>query len=315
MSHSFVRPLLMQIQDGSTYRPPQVPRVDEVAVRERASRLAARSIKKEAKVSGLRMLISMLDLTTLEGADTPGRVRSLCQKAQFPDPDGTQDHPSVGAVCVYPPMVPVAREQLAGTEIKVASVASYFPSGQAALDDRVREVERVRDAGADEIDVVLNRNAFLSGKYDRVYRELRELGSAAGDTHLKVILETGELETYDAVRRASRIAMDAGADFIKTSTGKIKPAATMPVTLVMLQAIRDYYLETGRAVGMKPAGGIREAKPALRYLVLVKETLGDDWLTPARFRIGASSLLNDLLLQLEKERHGRYHSKRYLSLG
>ena len=303
----------MQRPSTATYRPPQVPSVDEVAAKERASRLATRSIKTDAKVEGLKRLIAMLDLTTLEGADTPGKVRSLCQKARQPDPD--RDYPSVGAVCVYPPMVSVAREEVAGTDVRVASVASYFPSGQAALDERVEEVERVRDAGADEIDVVMNRNAFLSGEYGRVHRELSALAEASGDAHLKVILETGELETYDAVRLASRIAMDAGADFIKTSTGKVKPAATMPVTLVMLEAIRDYHLETGRTVGMKPAGGIREAKPALRYLVMVKETLGDAWLTPERFRIGASSLLNDLLLQIEKERTGRYYSKRYLSLG
>ena len=303
----------MQRPSTATYRPPQVPSVDEVAAKERASRLATRSIKTDAKVEGLKMLIRMLDLTTLEGADTPGKVRSLCQKARQPDPD--RDFPSVGAVCVYPPMVSVAREEVAGTDIKVASVASYFPSGQAALDERVEEVERVRDAGADEIDVVMNRNAFLSGEYGRVHRGLSALAEASGDAHLKVILETGELETYDAVRLASRIAMDAGADFIKTSTGKVKPAATMPVTLVMLEAIRDYHLDTEQKVGMKPAGGIRKAKPALRYLVMVKETLGDAWLTPERFRIGASSLLNDLLLQIEKERTGRYYSKRYLSLG
>lgn len=299
----------------SGYRPPQVPSVDEVAARERASRLATRSIKTEAKVEGLERLITMLDLTTLEGADTPGKVRSLCQKARTPAPDSGRDYPSVGAVCVYPPMVSVARDHLAGTDVRVASVASYFPSGQAALDERVEEVERVRDAGADEIDVVMNRNAFLSGEYGRVYWELSELAEASGDAHLKVILETGELETFDAVRLASRIAIDAGADFIKTSTGKVQPAATRPVTLVMLEAIRDYFLETGQKVGMKPAGGIRDAKLALRYLVMVKETLGDAWLTPNLFRIGASSLLNDLLLQLEKERHGRYYSKRYLSLG
>ena len=303
----------MQRPSTATYRPPQVPSVDEVAAKERASRLATRSIKTDAKVEGLKRLIAMLDLTTLEGADTPGKVRSLCQKARQPDPD--RDYPSVGAVCVYPPMVSVAREEVAGTDIRVASVASYFPSGQAALDERVEEVERVRDAGADEIDVVMNRNAFLSGEYERVHREISALAEASGDAHLKVILETGELEAYDAVRLASRIAMDAGADFIKTSTGKVKPAATMPVTLVMLEAIRDYHLDTGQKVGMKPAGGIRKAKPALRYLVMVKETLGDAWLTPERFRIGASSLLNDLLLQIEKERTGRYYSKRYLSLG
>jgi len=303
----------MPTSTQSEYRPPQVPTVDAVAARERAQRLSARSIKTEAKVQGLKMLIGMLDLTTLEGADTPGKVRSLCQKARTPDPE--HDYPSVGAVCVYPPMVPVARKQLEGADVPIASVASYFPSGQAAIDERVEEVERVRKAGADEIDVVMNRNAFLSGRYAQVYDEISALAEASGDAHLKVILETGELETYDAVRLASQIAIDAGADFIKTSTGKIKPAATMPVTLVMLEAIRDHYLETGEQVGMKPAGGIRKAKRALRYLVMVKETLGDEWLTPNRFRIGASSLLNDLLLQLEKERQGRYHSKRYLSLG
>lgn len=305
----------MRSPSATDYRPPQVPTIDEVAVEERASRLASRSIKTEAKVEGLEMLITMLDLTTLEGADTPGKVRALCQKARTPNPRSDRSYPSVGAVCVYPPMVPVAREHLQDTDILVASVASYFPSGQAALDERVEEVERVRDAGADEIDVVMNRGAFLSGDYARVHRELSELASASGDAHLKVILETGELETYDAVRLASQIAIEAGADFIKTSTGKVKPAATMPVTLVMLEAIRDHYLATGEAVGMKPAGGIRDAKLALRYLVMVKETLGDAWLTPARFRIGASSLLNDLLMQLEKERDGRYHSERYLSLG
>lgn len=305
----------MRSPSATHYRPPQVPSIDEVAVEERASRLAARSIKTEAKVEGLEMLITMLDLTTLEGADTPGKVRALCQKARTPNPRNDRDYPSVGAVCVYPPMVPVAREHLEATDIKVASVASYFPSGQAALEERVEEVERVRDAGADEIDVVMNRSAFLAGEYERVHGEISELAAASGEAHLKVILETGELETYDAVRLASQIAIEAGADFIKTSTGKVKPAATMPVTLVMLEAIRDHFLATGERVGMKPAGGIRDAKLALRYLVMVKETLGDAWLTPARFRIGASSLLNDLLLQLEKERSGRYHSKRYLSLG
>ncbi|MFO8099605.1 MAG: deoxyribose-phosphate aldolase [Salinibacter sp.] len=305
----------MQAPPDSDYRPPQVPTVDQVAIEERADRLSARSIKAESKVQGLKMLIGMLDLTTLEGADTPGKVRALCQKARTPNPDSDEDLPTVGAVCVYPTMVPVAQTQLEGTDIHIASVASYFPSGQAALDDRVAEVERARDAGADEIDVVINRTAFLSGRYAQVYDELRALAEAAADAHLKVILETGELETYDAVRLASEIAIEAGADFIKTSTGKIQPAATRPVTLVMLEAIRDHYLETGQRVGMKPAGGIRDAKTALRYLVMVKETLGDEWLTPDRFRIGASSLLNDLLLQLEKERRGRYYSKRYLSLG
>ena len=294
------------------YRPPQVPPVDQVGVEERAAKFAARSIKRESKVSGLERIVSMIDLTTLEGNDTPGKVRMLCRKARRPL--GERDCPSVAAICVYPSMVPVAREALEGTDIHIASVASYFPSGQASLDERTDDIEDAVSAGADEIDIVINRGAFLSGDYERVHDEIVAFKKAAGDAHLKVILETGELETFDNVRLASQIAIDAGADFIKTSTGKVKPAATMPVVLVMLQTIRDHYLKTGERIGMKPAGGIRTAKGALKYLAMVKETVGDPWLSPDLFRFGASSLLNDVLMQLEKQRTGRYHSERYLSI-
>ena len=297
---------------GSDYRPPRVPPVDQVGAEERAAKFASRSIKRDSKVAGLKLIISMIDLTTLEGSDTPGKVRMLCRKAKRPLGHG--DCPPVAAVCVYPSMVPVAVEEVGDTDINVASVATYFPSGQASLDEKLEDVEEAVDGGADEIDIVINRGAFLSGDYGTVYDEVAAAKEECGDAHLKVILETGELQTYDNVRLASQIAIDAGADFIKTSTGKIKPAATMPVTLVMLEAIRDHYLETGEKVGMKPAGGIREAKPALRYLAMVKETLGDEWLTNELFRIGASSLLNDVLMQIEKERTGRYHSDRYLSM-
>ncbi len=294
------------------YQVPRVPSVDKIAADERAARFKSRSIKKEAKVEGLKLIISMIDLTTLEGRDTPGKVKMLCRKARRPMNE--RDLPTVGAVCVYPPMVPVAVEQLAGTDINIAAVATYFPSGQATLDERLEEVEHTVAAGADEIDMVINRGSFLSGDYQRVYEEVKATKQACGDAHLKVILETGELQTYDNVRLASQIAIDAGADFIKTSTGKVSPKATMPVTLVMLETIRDHYLKTGEMVGMKPAGGIRSAKLALRYLAMIKETLGDKWLSPKWFRFGASSLLNDVLMQLETQRTGRYHSERYLSI-
>ncbi|MFW5966851.1 MAG: deoxyribose-phosphate aldolase [Persicimonas sp.] len=294
------------------YRPPRVPAVDQVGVDNRAARFKARSIKKASKEAGLRLAISMVDLTTLAGMDTPGKVRMLCRKARRPSQ--TIETPTVAAVCVYPSMVPVAVEELEGTDINIASVATYFPSGQASLKERIDDTEEAVAAGADEIDMVINRGAFLSGDYKRVYDEIAAVREACGEAHLKVILETGELQTYDNVRLASQIAIDAGAHFIKTSTGKVKPAATMAVTLVMLQTIRDHYMKTGKMVGMKPAGGIRTAKLALRYLAMVKETLGDDWLTPEWFRFGASSLLNDLLMQLEKEKSGRYHSDRYLSI-
>ncbi len=297
---------------ATDYAAPRVPTVDKVAADERAARFKSRSIKKEAKTAGLELVISMIDLTTLEGSDTPGKVKMLCRKARRPMQD--RDLPTVGAVCVYPPMVPVAVDQVGDTDINIAAVATYFPSGQANLDDRLREVEQTVDAGADEIDMVINRGAFLSGDYQRVHDEIAATKDACGDAHLKVILETGELQTYDNVRLASQIAIDAGGDFIKTSTGKVSPKATMPVTLVMLETIRDHYLATGEMVGMKPAGGIRSSKLALRYLAMVKETLGDQWLDNDWFRFGASSLLNDVLMQLEKQRTGRYHSERYLSM-
>lgn len=294
------------------YRPPRVSPVDQIGVEERANKFERRSIKRDSKVAGLKLIISMIDLTTLEGRDTPGKVRMLCRKAKRPLDGG--DCPSVAAVCVYPSMVPIAVEEVGDTDVNVASVASYFPSGQVPLDEKLEDIEDAVEGGADEIDIVINRGAFLSGEYETVYNEVRKAKETAADAHLKVILETGELRTYDNVRLASKIAIDAGADFIKTSTGKVKPGATMPVTLVMLETIRNHFLETGEKIGMKPAGGIRKAKPALRYLAMLKETLGDEWLTPERFRFGASSLLNNVLLQIEKERTGRYHSERYLSI-
>jgi deoxyribose-phosphate aldolase len=286
--------------------------VDQVAVEERAASLAKRSIKKAAKVVGLKLAVSMMDLTTLEGKDSPGKVRALCRKALLP----LESDPSVGpcaAVCVYPNLVPVAKKALEGSPVKVASVATAFPSGLSPLDVKLADVRRAVELGADEIDMVIDRGAMLSGRYEAVYDEIAATKDACGAAHLKVILETGELGSYDVVRKASRIAMLAGADFIKTSTGKITPAATPPVTLVMLEAIRDHHDETGKRIGMKPAGGIRTAKQALHYLVLVKETLGDAWLDADLFRFGASTLLNDVLMQLEKERTGSYQSLDYFS--
>ncbi|MFB6345330.1 MAG: deoxyribose-phosphate aldolase [bacterium] len=297
-----------------SYTLPGVPSVDQVGVEERADRFRQRSIKKKSKVDGLKHIISMLDLTTLAGKDTPGKVRRLCGKALNPLPDDV-DCPSTAAVCVYPRMVSTAVDETTGSDVNVASVASYFPSGQVSLEQKLDDVGQAVQAGADEVDIVINRGAFLKGDYLEVYREIEQAREAAGDTHLKVILETGELETYDNIRLASRIAIDGGADFIKTSTGTTEPAATMSVTLVMLHAIRDHYFRSGEKVGMKPAGGIRRAKEALRYLAMVNETLGSDWLSPGKFRFGASSLLNDLLMQLKKEDVGRYYSGRYLSLG
>ncbi len=292
------------------YVTPRVPAVDQVGVEERAARFSKRSIKKESKTAGLHLIVKMIDLTTLEGMDTPGKVRMLCQKAMSPAPG----IPSVAAVCVYPRLVATAVKALEGSGVGVASVATYFPSGQIEWDDRLDDVRRAVDAGASEIDMVINRGAFLAGEYAQVYDEIAATLVACGDAHLKVILETGELQTYDNVRLASQMAMDAGAHFIKTSTGKVSPGATMPVTLVMLEAIRDHYLRTGVIVGMKPAGGIRTSKLALRYLAMLHETLGDRWLDPDLFRFGASSLLNDVLMQLEMRRTGRYHSPRYLSM-
>lgn len=296
----------------SKYDIPDITPVDRVGVQERAEKFQQRSIKRESKVQGLKLLTSMVDLTTLAGSDTPGRVQRLCKKAI--QPISHSICPSVASVCVYPSMVEYAVEFLADTDINIASVATYFPSGQVPMDDKLADVYTAVEAGADEVDIVINRGAFLRGEYDRVYREVKAAREACGDVQLKVILETGELETFDNVRLASQIAIDGGADFIKTSTGKVQPAATLPVTLVMLETIRNYYFRSGEKIGVKPAGGIRKSKKALRYLVTVKETLGDDWLTPELFRFGASSLLNDILLQLEKQRTDRYHSNRYLTV-
>ena len=290
----------------------RVPVVDEVGVNERVARFATRSIKKEAKVEALKLILSMIDLTTLEGQDTPGKVRQLCQKAMHLH-DALPGLPHVAAVCVYPTMVGVAKEALAGTGIHIASVATAFPSGQSSLDVKLDDTRAAVEAGADEIDMVISRGAFLAGDYRYVFDEIRAVKEACGDAHLKVILETGELGTLDRVRRASVLAMHAGADFIKTSTGKIQPAATMPVTLVMLQAIRDFYYETGRMVGMKHAGGISNAKLAIHYLVMLHETLGNAWMTPEWFRFGASSLANDVLMQLMKQSTGVYQSADYFS--
>lgn len=287
--------------------------VDQVGVEERAAALAKRSIKRESKLWALDLAIRMTDLTTLEGKDTPGKVRALAGKARRPDPTDPSI-PHVAALCVYPNMIPTAVEALAGSGVKIASVATYFPSGQAPLEVKLADVRAAVAMGADEVDMVIDRGAFLAGAYASVYDEIVAVKEACGEAHLKVILETGELETYDNVRRASVLAMAAGADFIKTSTGKVEPAATLPVTLVMLEAIRDFYHQTGRAVGMKPAGGIRTAKQAIAYLTTLYETLGPDWMTPDRFRFGASSLLNDMLMQIRKERSGRYSGGDYFTI-
>ncbi|HEX5583505.1 deoxyribose-phosphate aldolase [Gaiella sp.] len=305
MSQTVALPRSLELPGGG--RLPRLGSVDAVALEARAGELAKRSIKRESKIFALELAIRMIDLTTLEGADTPGKVRALATKAVRPDP-GEEAVPSVAAVCVYPSLVAVARKTVAGSGVKVASVATAFPSGQAALDVKLADVRSAVDAGADEIDMVIDRSAFLSGRLGHVYDEVVAVKEACGDAHLKVILETGELGSYDAVRRASLVAIAGGADFIKTSTGKISPAATLPVTLCMLEVIRDVHDETGLVVGMKPAGGIRTAKQAIQYLCLLHETLGVDWLTPDRFRLGASSLLNDLLLQLRKQRTGIYRS-------
>ena len=294
-------------------RLPRIGSIDAVAVEARAEDLARRSIKRESKVFALELAIRMMDLTTLEGADTPGKIAALASKAIRPDPrDPTI--PSVAALCVYPNLVPHALERLRGSGVKVASVATAFPSGQTPLDVKVREVEEVVAMGADEVDMVIDRGAFLSGRYTKVYDEIARVKEACGDAHLKVILEVAELGTYDNVRRASLLAIAGGADFVKTSTGKLASAATLPVALVMLEAIRDVYEETGRMVGMKPAGGIRHAKQAVQYLVQLHETLGVEWLTPDLYRLGASSLLNDVLMQIRKEKTGRYQSPDYFTI-
>ena len=291
----------------------RVPLVDQVGVEERVARFCTRSIKKDSKVKALKLALSMIDLTTLEGQDTPGKVSQLCQKAAHLH-DALPGLPHVAAVCVYPTMVGVARKALRGhDDIKVASVATAFPSGMAPLSIKLEETRIAVEEGADEVDMVISRGAFLQGEYQRVFDEIVAVKEACSQAHLKVILETGELGTLDRVRRASVLAMHAGADFIKTSTGKIQPAATLPVTLVMLQAIRDYYHATGRKVGMKPAGGISKAKLAIQYLVMLRETLGAGWLTPEWFRFGASTLANDLLMQLVKQQTGVYQSADYFS--
>ncbi|MGC9668013.1 deoxyribose-phosphate aldolase [Planosporangium sp. 12N6] len=290
-----------------------LPGVDQVGADQRAAMLGTRSIKTTSKAWALDLAIRMVDLTTLEGADTPGKVRALCAKARRPDP-ADPSCPSAAAICVYPAMVGVAASALDGSGVHLASVATAFPSGQAPLQVKLADTGAAVAAGADEIDMVINRGAFLSGRYLEVFEEIVAVKQACGSAHLKVILETGELATYDNVRRASWLAMIAGADFIKTSTGKVSPAATPPVTLVMLEAVRDFRAATGRQVGVKPAGGIRTAKDAIKYLVLVNETAGADWLDPDWFRFGASSLLNDLLMQRTKMSSGRYSGPNYVTL-
>lgn len=303
--------MLKQTLDG-------LPGVDQVGVEARAAALGSRSIKTTAKQWAIDMAISMIDLTTLEGADTPGKVRALSNKAMRPDP-ADPTCPSVAAVCVYPDMVPIAKEALGGSGLKVASVATAFPSGRASLEVKLADTREAVVGGADEIDMVIDRGAFLIGDFDRVHEQILAVKEACirpdgSHAHLKVIFETGELQTYDNVRKASWLAMIAGADFIKTSTGKVQPAATLPVTLVMLEAVRDFRESRGRMVGVKPAGGIRTSKDAIKYLVTVNETCGPDWLDPDWFRFGASSLLNDLLLQRQKMTTGHYSGPDYVTL-
>ena len=290
-----------------------LPGVDQVGADARAAGLGTRSIKSTAKAFALDLAVRMVDLTTLEGADTAGKVRALCAKARRPDPSDP-GCPSVAAVCVYGDLAPIAVESLRGSGVATAAVATAFPSGRASLEVKLADTKAAVAAGVQEIDMVIDRGAFLSGRYLDVHDEIVAVKEACGPAHLKVILETGELVTYDNVRRASWLAMLAGADFVKTSTGKVQPAATLPVTLVMLEAVRDFHATTGRAVGVKAAGGIRSAKDAIRYLVVVNETVGDDWLTPERFRFGASTLLNDLLMQRQKLATGHYAGPDYFTL-
>jgi len=294
-------------------RLPRIGSIDAVALEERAATLAKRSIKRESKLQALDLAIRMMDLTTLEGQDTPGKVAALCSKAMRPDPVDPSV-PPVAAVCVYPSLVETARQRLAGSGVRVASVATAFPSGQSPTELKVAEARAVVEAGADEVDMVIDRGAFLSGRYAKVYDDIVRVKEACGEAHLKVILETGELGTYDNVRRASLLAIAAGADFIKTSTGKVSPAATLPVTLCMMEVVRDVYAETGHVVGVKAAGGIRVAKQAVQYLVVLYETLGPQWMSPDHFRFGASSLLNDVLMQVRKEKTGRYQSGDYFTI-
>ena len=289
------------------------PRIDQVGVDDRIARIIARSIKKEAKMQGLMMTLSMIDLTTLEGADTDDKVKQLCYKAHHLH-DTIEGLPTTAAVCVYPNFVKLAVNELKGSNVKVASVATAFPSGQSSLEVKLLDTKLAVDSGAHEVDMVISRGKFHSGEYNFVFDEIATIKEACGkDVRLKVILETGEIGSLDKVRQASDIAMFAGADFIKTSTGKISPAATLPVTLVMLEAIRDYYYETGIMIGMKPAGGISNAKLALQYLLMVKETLGGKWLNNQYFRFGASSLANDVLMQIAKQKSGIYQSQDYFS--
>ncbi len=288
------------------------PTVDQIGVQERAARFMSRSIKKGSKVEALKLALSMIDLTTLEGKDTDSKVRQLCYKAMHLH-DTYPGLPTVAAICVYPTFVRVAKEALKGSGVNVASVATAFPSGQSTMDIKIQDTKFAVSEGADEVDMVISRGRFLRGEHNYIFDEIAAVKEACGKARLKVILETGELSTLDNVRKASDIAILAGADFIKTSTGKISPAATMPVTLVMLEAIRDHYYNTGEIIGMKPAGGIRTAKQAVQYLVMVRETLGEDWLTNKYFRFGASSLANDVLLQIVKQQSGVYQSKDYFS--
>jgi len=294
-------------------RLPRIGSVDAVALEERAASLSKRSIKKEAKLWALELAIRTTDLTTLEGSDTPGKAAALASKAIRPDPSDPTI-PSVAAVCVYPNLVPAVRVRVEGSGVKVAAVATGFPSGQYPTHIKVADVRSAVELGADEIDMVIDRGAFLSGRYAKVYDEVVQVKEACGDAHLKVILETGELGTYDNVRRATLLAIAGGADFVKTSTGKINPAATLPVALCMLEAVRDVYEQTGRRVGFKAAGGIRQSKQAIQHLVLVHETLGPDWLTPDLYRLGASSLLNDILMQIRKQKTGVYQGPDYFTL-
>src|SRR5689334_20384655 len=302
----------MNSTTASFYQPGKGPVIDQVGVEERISRLSKRSIKKESKLAALKLALSMVDLTTLEARDTPGKVRQLCVKAMHPH-DSVSDIPPVAAVCVYPNLVRVAKETLKGSKVKVAAVSTAFPSGMSKRKVKLEETKWAVNEGADEIDMVISRGKFLQGEYEYVFDEIAAVKEACGKAHLKVILETGELSTLDNVRRASDIAMDAGADFIKTSTGKIQPAATLPVTIVMLEAIRDSYYRTGKKIGMKPAGGIATSKVAFNYLVVLRETLGEDWLNADLFRFGASALANDLLMQIVKEQTGIYQSIDYFS--
>jgi len=289
------------------------PVIDQVGIEERVARFNTRSIKKQTKVQGLKLALNMIDLTTLEGKDTEGKVRQMCHKAIHLH-DELEGLPTVAAVCVYPTHVSTAKKALSGSNVKVASVATAFPSGNSTLEIKISDTKYAVENGADEVDMVISRGEFLKGNYNFVFDEIAEIKEACGKARLKVILETGELSTLDNVRRASDIAIAAGADFIKTSTGKIQPAATMPVTLVMLEAIKDHFMKTGVMVGMKPAGGISTAKGALQYLVMLYETLGPKWMSNEWFRFGASSLANDIILQLAKEKKGVYYSKDYISI-